>query len=277
MDVLPAVTVQSYDVLVEVVIDVPAGRYIRYVCYLASPNTGESTDPRCISSHLVVLRIATSFLILVFTLRNDKRGLLLQNDTEIFLTGYVPSKVVGTLETYASLGFGTCRKNLRNSRATRLSHSILNTTAIILENRTSRRHLSGRSETESLPLLRVLMLCTHARAQQQRASCQWALNPLVAPVAASQGDPEKHAVLCAFFRSHLQPQHQSPAINSLRHMLDCALYLRLLMIDDIGQRSPSSTAVVMDTVAVSLISRKHPGVIRYEGLSRNPRPATCQV
>lgn len=93
MDVLPAVTVQSYDVLVEVVIDVPAGRYIRYVCYLASPNTGESPDPRCISSHLAVLRIATNFLVLVFTLRNNKRGLLPQNDRETVLTGFVPSNV----------------------------------------------------------------------------------------------------------------------------------------------------------------------------------------
>ena len=93
MDVLPAVTVQSYDVLVEVVTDVPAGRYIRYVCYLASPNTGESPDPRCISSHLAVLRIATNFLVLVFTLRNNKRGLLPQNDRETVLTGFVPSNV----------------------------------------------------------------------------------------------------------------------------------------------------------------------------------------
>lgn len=105
----------------------------------------------------------------------------------------------------------------------------------------------------------------------------WALHPLFVPVAASrqgssaQGDPLQCASLRALLSSHLQPQDQLPATNVLRRTLDSALYLRLFMMDHIDHHSPTSTAVVMDTIAVSLTSRINPGAICYEGLSRSPR------
>jgi hypothetical protein len=46
------------------------------------------------------------------------------------------------------------------------------------------------------------------------------------------------------------------------------------MIDHVDHNSPTSTAVVMDTIAVSLTSRIDPGAIGYEVSSRSPRDAS---
>lgn len=65
---------------------------------------------------------------------------------------------------------------------------------------------------------------------------------------------------------------QSPAAIILRGTLDSALlYPRRFLIDHENLRSPPSTAVLMDTMAVSLTSRINPGAMGYEGLSRSLR------
>ena len=70
-----------------------------------------------------------------------------------------------------------------------------------------------------------------------------------------QGNPFQCASLRALVSSHMQTQNQSPATNILRQMLDSALYLWFSTMEHIDRNSSSSTAVVMDTMAVSLISR----------------------
>lgn len=130
--------------------------------------------------------------------------------------------------------------------------------------------LRNYPDAKSLPLLRAFAehtLHEHSSnvgiASTFRARRCQGLNP--------QGVPLQCASLHALLSSHLQPQDQSPATNILRRTLDSALYLRLFLIDYIDHHSPSSTAVVMDTIAVSLISRINPSAIGYEGLSRSPR------
>lgn len=97
----------------------------------------------------------------------------------------------------------------------------------------------------------------------------WALHPLFVPVAATA--PVRRGTLC---NMHLCVRSfRCTCSVRISHLprTSCAESLTFFMIDHIDHHSPTSAAVFMDTIAVSVTSMVNPGAIGYEDPSRSSR------